>query len=125
MGANDFVVADSPHYNWKAKDLKPFCEEAARNKTLYNLAATEPLNIRLALNNIARQMLGCTDCGTPEEMQRKTEALVAEIKAPDSKHHVLLTERLSESLVVCKLVQLVLSFLYEYTEGQDPLIPTT
>eukprot|EP01061_Rhynchopus_euleeides_P022287 TRINITY_DN36300_c0_g1_i1.p1 TRINITY_DN36300_c0_g1~~TRINITY_DN36300_c0_g1_i1.p1 ORF type:complete len:684 (+),score=203.64 TRINITY_DN36300_c0_g1_i1:93-2054(+) len=99
---HDRVVPDRPEYPWKARDLFQFCQDASSNATLRELLSTEPLNIRLALNNMARQMMGCTHCGTQEEVERRMDRLVAEIRAPNSKHHVLLTERLHESLVLFK-----------------------
>ena len=74
----------------------------------------EPLNIRLSLNNMARQLMGCTYCGTDTEIEVRFQKLLSAIREPNSKYHILISEKLHESLVVCVLFSLYIRISYRY-----------
>ena len=88
---------------WKAGELNKMCEAATQvgGKELITKMNREPLNIRLSLNNMARQLMGCTYCGTDTEIEDRFQKLLSAIREPNSKYHILISEKLHESLVVC------------------------
>eukprot|EP01060_Flectonema_neradi_P007173 TRINITY_DN1498_c0_g4_i1.p1 TRINITY_DN1498_c0_g4~~TRINITY_DN1498_c0_g4_i1.p1 ORF type:complete len:698 (+),score=112.54 TRINITY_DN1498_c0_g4_i1:53-2146(+) len=101
VSQNQFVADGWP---WKAGELDKMCEATSREdgKELVEKMNREPLNIRLALNNMARQLMGCTYCGTSEEMETRFQKLLTTIKEPNSKYHILISEKLHESLILFK-----------------------
>eukprot|EP01060_Flectonema_neradi_P007166 TRINITY_DN1498_c0_g1_i1.p1 TRINITY_DN1498_c0_g1~~TRINITY_DN1498_c0_g1_i1.p1 ORF type:complete len:676 (+),score=115.51 TRINITY_DN1498_c0_g1_i1:787-2814(+) len=97
------IVAEG--WPWTAGDMKKMCEEAMDPRTgpsLVKRMNQEPLNIRLALNNMARQLMGCTSCGTDAEIEARFQKLLRAIKEPNSKYHILISEKLHESLILFK-----------------------
>ncbi|KAJ9472601.1 hypothetical protein DIPPA_06870 [Diplonema papillatum] len=90
-------------YPWKASQLtEGFCKETLNDPDVRASLETAPLNIRPALNNMARQLMGCTHCGTGAALRTRFNALIEEIRRPDSTYHILITEKLHESLLLMK-----------------------
>eukprot|EP01063_Lacrimia_lanifica_P020364 TRINITY_DN27697_c0_g1_i1.p1 TRINITY_DN27697_c0_g1~~TRINITY_DN27697_c0_g1_i1.p1 ORF type:complete len:675 (+),score=146.77 TRINITY_DN27697_c0_g1_i1:99-2123(+) len=98
----DQRVAPETAYRWKTTEFAEFCPEVIKDAALEEELNEVPITVRLAVNGMARQMLACESCGSRAERQRKLDALIAEVRAPDSKYLLLLVERLPESLVLFK-----------------------
>eukprot|EP01065_Artemidia_motanka_P027306 TRINITY_DN32527_c0_g1_i1.p1 TRINITY_DN32527_c0_g1~~TRINITY_DN32527_c0_g1_i1.p1 ORF type:complete len:674 (+),score=190.85 TRINITY_DN32527_c0_g1_i1:59-2080(+) len=102
VGPSDFVAPG--RWPWRAAELQAFCDTVSSNESLMHVLQTEPLNIRLALDNMARQMLGCTHCGLGEELNGRMRPLLRDARDPASGLIVLFTERFPESLLLLRRV---------------------
>eukprot|EP01061_Rhynchopus_euleeides_P005427 TRINITY_DN1467_c1_g1_i2.p2 TRINITY_DN1467_c1_g1~~TRINITY_DN1467_c1_g1_i2.p2 ORF type:complete len:658 (+),score=275.94 TRINITY_DN1467_c1_g1_i2:2162-4135(+) len=89
-------------YPWNANEIGKFCKDAARSKELQEALNKEPLSYRPSLNSMSRQLMGCVDCGTTEEVTERFTRLLEEIRDPDSTYHVVVSDRLHESLILLK-----------------------
>ena len=99
--ASYVVGGREEEYPWTASELSKFCKDATRSKDLQSALNKEPLSYRPSLNSMSRQLMGCVDCGSEDDMHKRFDDLLAEIKAPNSKFHIAISERFHESLIVC------------------------